>query len=46
MRPNVLIGSSGEAVNVGQIALGGPCFFGPVPLGAPGAAEGQPGEAP
>jgi len=46
MRPNVLVGSSGETVNVGQIALGGPCAFGPIPLGAPGAAEAQPGEAP
>jgi len=46
IRPNVIVTSAGETVNLGQIGLGGPCFFGPVPLGAPGAAEGQPGEAP
>jgi hypothetical protein len=46
MRPNVFVGSAGETVNIGQIGLGGPCVFGPVPLGAPGAADAQPGEAP
>ena len=45
MRPNVLVTSAGEAVNVGQLALGGPCAFPrPLPAGAEGGAA--PGEAP
>lgn len=45
MRPNVLVASAGQSVNLGQMSLGGPCAFGPVPL-APGTTEVQPGEAP
>lgn len=42
MRPNVYVASSGATVNLGQMSLGGPCPFGPLPLGVPGATEVQP----
>ena len=47
MRPNAFVGTPGETVNVGQISLGGPCPFGPVPLvGASDSPAVKPGEAP
>ena len=46
MQPNVFVASSGQTVDLGRLSLGGACQIGPVPLGVPGAAEGQPGEPP
>jgi len=46
MQPNVFVASSGQTVDLGRLGLAGPCPIGPVPLGVPGAAEGQPGELP
>ena len=45
LRPNVLLSSSGETTNLGQLSLGGPCQF-PRPLGAAEGFEAPPGDAP